>query len=240
MKVNAIWIGDTIPELHAMCMRSWLRHGHKYVLWTYDPTIDVPSGVIRRNARQVFDSPILRYVCENGSHNDGSPVLHANMFRYKFLAEHGGTFIDSDTLCLSNEMPESYCFSSENAKHDIPNFAFVRLPPRTALMQACFVEAQHRLHEPTAGRFGPKLLSDMMRHVYGEPTLPNEFKVLPAAAFCKLRWHQTAQFFAEQAPDLTGCYGLHLWARQLQKEQAKVVAKHPPTSLWERFRREYT
>jgi|GEM_PF-6827863 len=243
MIVNAIWIDGELSPVTWLCMSSWIKHGHEVNLWVYDRWIDFPAGVQLCDANEIFRSPILRYTDKR---NEGSPALHANLFRYKFLAEEGGVFIDADTLCLSDDFPEGYFFSSENADRQIPNFACAYLPGGLGLMQWAFVQGMTRLDDRTAGRFGPKLLNEGMRGNQSVKILPDlsgvshRVRVLPASDYCQLRWHQTAKFFDADPPVMNGVYGQHLWARVLRKNERDLMAEYPETSLWETWKREYT
>jgi len=226
--VNAIWIGDHFPLLQQMCAQSWIDHGHEYHLWVYRMIPNAPRGVIIYDAAVILPGKIHLY--QDAGHQ-GSPVLHANLFRYEFLAKRGGAFIDADTLCLATfDLSDGFVFSSEGTRQR-PNFAFVNVPEeRTGFARACVTEARQRLSDPSWGGFGPALLAEQIE-VHGLAR-----KVLSPEVFCPLNWNKTPQFFESPPPSLDGSLGVHLWQQVLRKNGRDLNATYPADSLWEQWK----
>lgn len=233
MRVNAVWIGKEFPMVQRLSARSWLAHGHEYHLWVYDHVVGVPDGVIVRDGTDILEGPIHRYT--DPKHKD-SPVLHANLFRYAFLAKRGGAFVDADTVCLAEfDLTGEWAFSSEVvAKKPHPNFAFVCVPEReTAFARDCYGEAQSRLHTKTWGLFGPALLNQQIaNHDMGAYVLAPE-------VFCKIGYWEISRFFDPDPPDMEGCLGSHMWQQILSRNGIDLILDRPKTSLWQRWREAY-
>lgn len=234
MIVNAVWIGERLPETERMCARSWLAHGHECRLWTYGPVEGVPDGVRLLDAAAVLPPPIHRY--ENKEHK-GSPVLHANLWRYEFLWQLGGAVIDMDTLCVSNQEVPTWetVISSEGQFH--PNLAFIQVPrPDTEFVLWCKREAWRRLGDEGARRVGGNFGPGLVRNAVDECKMWGS--VVEPDVFCPFGWQQTHSFFEEPAPELPVLtIGVQLWSAVIRREHGNLRA--PDGSLWARWRREY-
>lgn len=233
MIVNAVWIDSPLSLVADLCIRSWLHHGHQVRLWSYDPALVVPEGAELCDASEILAGPIHRY---QDKRHAGSPVLHANLFRYEFLYARGGAFLDADTLCLKHFKLSGYAFSTEvvrNQPH--PNWAFVNFPePRSRLAAACREQALEALQDPSWGNFGPRVLKAHVDRLRLTPCC------LPPELFCPIHWGYTAKFFeAEPRDALNGSYGVHLWQQVLRKNGTDLAADYPAGSLWERWKAKY-
>jgi len=84
------------------CISSFVRRGYEYVLYSYDLTMAVPSGVELRDAREVTpkgDVDLFLY--------GGKPDLShfSDYFRYQMFAATEHVWVDTDIL-LINAFPE--------------------------------------------------------------------------------------------------------------------------------------
>jgi hypothetical protein len=137
-------------------MRSFLDQGHSFHLYTYSSELEVPFGVVLRNAADLFEqSEFFTYKTGRGA---GSPAAFANLFRYKLLAECGGWWVDTDIICLSHEIPQLddfFAFESGN----IINNAILLFPAKDPLMINCLMEALRIGDNASWGEAGPRLLT---------------------------------------------------------------------------------
>jgi len=119
---NAIWIGPKLGPIHAACLRSFVRAGHRVVLHSYDPPSDVPSGVELADARALMpESRIVYY------EKSGSPALFANLFRYQLLKAGLGLYIDCDVYCVRPIEDADYVMGWQDQRR--LNNAVLKLPP---------------------------------------------------------------------------------------------------------------
>ncbi len=124
---NAIWIGPKLGPIHAACLRSFVRAGHRVVLHSYDPPSDVPSGVEVTDARGLMpESRIVRYEA------NGSPALFANLYRYEILKAGLGLYVDCDLYCVRPIEDEDYIFGWQDLRS--LNNAVLKLPPACPLL----------------------------------------------------------------------------------------------------------
>jgi hypothetical protein len=125
--VNSLWIGEALGPVERACLASFLRNGHAFTLWCYDPPKGVPPGVRLRDAAEILPRDrIIR-------HRGGSPALFANHFRYRLQRLGLGIWVDCDLYLLRPllDMPE-HLFAWES--EDRINNALIRFPPSSPLI----------------------------------------------------------------------------------------------------------
>ena len=102
MLFTSLWVGEELPPMSRLCIKSFLDHGHSFQLFCYKRYEDMPPGVKVRDAREILpEEDIFR----DTSHNSFAPF--ADWFRMKFLSEEGGFWVDMDVVCLKDEAPTS-------------------------------------------------------------------------------------------------------------------------------------
>lgn len=122
--INAVWVGPTLGPVHAACLASFVRHGHKVRLHCYERPEDLPTGVEAVDASSILPaSRIVRYRA------GGSLALFANLFRYELLAAGAGLYVDCDVYCLKPMEDSDYIFGWENSS--AINNAVLKLPPES-------------------------------------------------------------------------------------------------------------
>lgn len=233
MIVNAIWIGDELPLLQRMCLNSWTYHGFTVCLWTYHFDVrGVPPEVMLCDAREILSGEILRY--EDKRHA-GSPVLHANIFRYEFLYQRGGTFIDADTLCRADFKPRTFPCISTEGKEKHPNLAFIHLPTsHSYFAKLCLRRARAQLEgAKNWGQFGPKIVKETIEMIGLQSWCCDPFM------WCPIHWSESSRIFDPSPPDLTGSLGVHLWQQMFTRDKVDLNAEYPKTSLWEQWKEKY-
>jgi len=98
--VSGLWVGDSLPFLAELSIRSYLAQGIKFQLFTYEPYSNIPEGTIIMDASAVIaQEDIFR-------HSTGSLAPFADWFRNTWMVEHGGIWTDLDVICLSPNLPD--------------------------------------------------------------------------------------------------------------------------------------
>lgn len=120
--VNAVWIGPRLGPVHAACLGSFLRHGHRVVLHVYETPADLPAGVELADAEELLpQSRIVRYT------NGGGLAIFSDMLRYELIRKGLGLYVDCDCYCLAPIEDGDFIFGYESA--DIVTNAVLKLPP---------------------------------------------------------------------------------------------------------------
>jgi len=106
--INSVWIGPTLGLVHAACLRSFVRLGHRVVLHVYERPADVPDGIELADAAELLPaSKIIRYS------RGGSPAITADFLRYEMQREGLGLYVDCDCYCLKPIEDADYIFGLE-------------------------------------------------------------------------------------------------------------------------------
>lgn len=226
--INAVWVGDTLGAVHAACLRSFLRHGHRVVLHSFEAIVDVPRGIELVNAENLMErSEIVRYK------KNGSLALTANIYRYRILQEGLGIYVDCDVFCLRPFPEQKFLFGKESdicinnavlnvpAEHPLldtlieasndPYFIPWWLPPkkqRRRRIRKAIGFSVHISHQPW-GTIGPRLLTRAVeRH-----GLTNQ--AMPIDVFYPCSFYHTDLLFEPglSVEDLVThrSLGIHLW-----------------------------
>jgi glycosyltransferase involved in cell wall biosynthesis len=102
--IHGMWIGHELSKLEQLTIRSFLHHGHAFNLWLYDELeSELPDGVVVRDASTILPRDrIFRKQAPDpgGIVGRDSYGPFSDLFRYKLLHDHGGTWVDMDVTCL--------------------------------------------------------------------------------------------------------------------------------------------
>jgi hypothetical protein len=224
---QSFWYGDALSPYEEACIRSFLDHGHRFALYTYEKGLRVPDGVERRDAAALV--PFDEYFTYGPGVGEGSPALFANLFRYKLLAENGGWWVDTDVVCLSRAVPDSeiYCAYQETGS---VNNAVLRLPKGHPIAIEGHRKAQAIRDRARWGETGPELLSALIdAHGLGGRVhpMPACYPVHYTEAIDLLR-PSRAHVLRERVRDATF---LHLWNEMFRREDVDKTKRPPPGSL---------
>ncbi len=108
-RVTGLWVGDCLPPLAELCLRSYVANGVGFQLFTYRHYPNVPEGVLVRDAGEILPEECVFI------HKNGSLAPFADWFRYTWMAREGGFWSDLDVICLTPNVPrELPWFAREN------------------------------------------------------------------------------------------------------------------------------
>jgi hypothetical protein len=131
---NAIWIGPELGPMHAACLRSFVRAGHRTVLHCFRPPNDVPKGVELADASKLL--PESRLTRHNAT---GSVAIFSDLLRYEILRAGLGLYVDCDMYCVRPIADEQYIFGWSSSK--AINNAVLKLPAESpALLDLCEIK----------------------------------------------------------------------------------------------------
>ncbi|MDA4846746.1 hypothetical protein [Hoeflea poritis] len=126
--INALWIGPVLGPVHASCLVSFARAGHRVVLHAFDEIEDVPEGI------ELFDATRLMARDEIIRHNSGSLALASDIYRYRIQREAMGIYVDCDVYCLKPFPGDDYLFGWE--ADDLIGTAVQRIPAGSELLSS--------------------------------------------------------------------------------------------------------
>lgn len=204
---QSFWIGDRLSPYEALCMRSFLDHGHAFALYAYSDRLEVPRGVELRDASAIL--PKDQCFAYSTGFGSGSFSACSNLFRYLLLHRFGGWWVDTDVVCLTGRIPFYYSFfAHEDA--DFINGAVLYFEPGDRLIEECLRDALELGRDVTWGQIGPRLIT---RKVHA---LNRGWEAQASATCYPIHWSAALDLVdprktAEIAASTSDSMLLHLW-----------------------------
>jgi hypothetical protein len=125
---HSLWLGETMPPLLASCLETFVRHGHRVVLWAYRRLPDLPRGIELSDAAEVL--PFERV---------GLPSMDRRVagirgpVSVRTAGFDGDIWIDADLICLRPlTFKDAYLFAYESRTQI--NNAVLRLPAGSTIL----------------------------------------------------------------------------------------------------------
>ncbi len=234
--VASLWIGGSLSFLEQLCLRSFVDHGHRTILYTYGTVANVPPGIEVMDANLIF--PNENYIRHARS---GSPAVHADAFRYRMIELQNVIWVDADMLCMRPwDFHDQWVFGWEkpgklvcNAVLGLPRFS----KTLAKLNELCSDEypiapwaapAEKERLEAAARAGTPVHVSELEWGVWGPAALTHFLNetgemrhVLPQEAFFPISFKRRRALLSPGMhieEELTpACYGVHLWNRRVRR-----------------------
>ncbi|WBU64214.1 hypothetical protein [Paracoccus aerodenitrificans] len=247
-ELATFWAGDLGPIEYAS-IGSFLRHGHRLSIYSYDRLAGLPEGVQGLDANEILPArEVARYSRE------GSPSLHSNFFRYALMEKTESVWVDLDMIALRPfDFAGDRIYAHENPER--VNCAVLRMPKDSPALAellkfkpgmrgiAPHITGLRRLkyrirtlgqgvpiEEWPWGSTGPRALSAYLRrHDEMKYAMPVEtfYPIVPAD--CERFVAPAALSDDDFGP---GTYGVHLSASNVQKVlAARYDGKIPENSF---------
>jgi hypothetical protein len=123
--IQGLWIGDKLSRFEYNSIKSYLKQGYEYHLYTYSDVKNIPKGVIIKDGREILGENEIFYY-------EGSITPFSDLFRYKLLYDKGGVWTDCDIICI-RRLPVSlkYIFVAERTILKGAFSSCIKTPPYT-------------------------------------------------------------------------------------------------------------
>src|SRR5262245_29437184 len=95
MQLFSFWSFAPLTYIERLCLQSMLAAGHPVVVYTYDGPLDVPAGVVVKDANEIVQRERVFLHAESGNLGPFS-----DFFRYEAMRRSIGTWTDLDMLFL--------------------------------------------------------------------------------------------------------------------------------------------
>ena len=76
--IQGLWIGHELSRFEYNSIKSYIKQGYEYHLYTYENVKNIPKGVILKDGNEILDSSYIFYY-------EGSIAPFSDIFRYKLL-----------------------------------------------------------------------------------------------------------------------------------------------------------
>ncbi len=226
--VRSLWIGPVSP-LERLCMESFVRCGHEFHLFMYDPVADLPPGVVVRDAASIL-SPARVFRNRLGK-GKGSYAGFADVFRYQMLHDLGGWWVDMDLFCLKPfAFDAPYVFGSEDKP--VAN-GVIKAPRGCDLMRRVCEECR----QIDADKVWWNEAGEILYRAVHELDLLGW--VQPPETFSPIVWHELPQYVRGKRQFTPGgaSYAVHLYHEMWRRNKLDKWKNHGPRSVVEILKR---
>ena len=212
---------------------SFLKNGHEYHLYAYDPLANVPPGTVVRDANEILPrAKIFQY------RHQQSYAGFSNFFRYKLLLERGGWWADTDLVCLKPfDFPDQHVFGSEICDgREVLTSGIIKAPAGSEAMAHAWGVCQTKIPEQLIwGETGPRLIAEIVDKYSLQPC------VKPYQVFCPLGYQEWRKMLEPNKDDswLGTSHAVHLWNEMWRAAGENKNASHDPQSPYELLKRTY-
>ncbi len=248
-RVEGMWVGDTLPPLAELCMRSFLDQGFHFRLWSYRHFKGIPGEVENEDAGSILTSDkVFR-------HSSGSYSPFGDWFRYELLSKLGGLWTDMDVACLQPFQmgPDPWFACEENGVASLGLVRFSQGHPLTHWLarlsedptipvpwdQQADLERKERLRNEF--RCPKQLRMNVPWGITGPAEFTkavNHFSLqrfaAPSRSVYPVPWgvwrHSFNGTFSLQEPRFKDSLGIHLWGEMLRREP-DAMQNLSPTSI---------
>ncbi len=149
-QIASFWFGSDLSWLEALCIQSYLDHGHSFTLYAAHDIAHVPHGVDLRHASEIlWPAPF-----ELRPEDRLGVAVFSDIFRLRLLERTDFVWVDLDALCLKPfDFASPFVFASSQSG-TFPN-GVLRLPQesQTLAQMMAFVTSAN----PTQPWRGAKL-----------------------------------------------------------------------------------
>jgi hypothetical protein len=144
-EVGTLWIGGSLSWMEQLCLKSFVDHGQKITLFSYEDIPNVPEGVICRDGRDILNTDdFIKYEKKD------SFALFADYFRLHMIHQNPGMiWVDTDVYChRPMDYDSDYVLGFELAgKHRVNN-AVMGLPSDSAILADMLAYMENRYAIP--------------------------------------------------------------------------------------------
>lgn len=230
--VRSFWMGGALSNLEQLSIYSYLANGHRFEIFTYDSSLQLPKDVVKRDAREIIPANKL-FLDSRGSY-----ASFADWFRFKMLFKLGGWWTDLDSVCLKfMDVANEYSFSSEGIEESyLVNIGNIKAPKRAAFLDECLHEIDLLLAkgDNSWGKYGLNLIRKVLSSYDYE-----EYLHTPKY-FCPIHYKDVSNLVSENAPKIPQeAYAIHLWNGMWNFRNLDKNAVYAENSLFESLKRKY-
>lgn len=169
---GSLWVGGPLRKLQQTCLASFVHFGHTINLFVYDMDMQVPDGVIKRDAREVIPEDNIFLVRD-------TYAAFSDVFRYNMLHKFDLIWVDADTLCLTDDwsfFEDDILFCNEYDDYYVGGV--LKLPRNSEITK--YLVNQVKLVDPSSmfwAEMGPTLLTKAIKK-YGYESYCQDMKTL--------------------------------------------------------------
>jgi hypothetical protein len=265
MIVQSLWVGDTLTDMEIYSIKSFLKLGYDFHLYTYNKVDRLPKSkkgwgkLIIKNANEIILEKNIFKLKE-------MYLPFADIWRYKLLYLKGGYWVDLDLIAIKDFHKKfqnmEYLFSSERTiqkgayklkQKYVPNIGVLKAPKGSPFYKEAYdisMEIQNKGKNKDKIKY-MRIIRDLIeKYNYSKYVLKPEY-------FCHLSWwHAKDAYLPKDIKNpFTEKYGvkgyslnsmfngknvytIHLWRSLLvHKYKIDLNGKYMEGTLWEEIKK---
>ena len=112
IELTALWVGESINSLVELSWLSWLKQGYKVIVYNVNIIkADLPKSLTKFINNKLFFKNALKIM----PFDSGEEILPlSDLWRYKFLYQKGGIWLDSDMILLDQLPNQEFIITTEH------------------------------------------------------------------------------------------------------------------------------
>ena len=230
--IQSLWIGGPLSEMEKLSIRSFVKNGHPFHLYTYGDVPSVPDGAIIVDANEIIPRKDVFKV-------RGGYSSFSDFFRWKLVRDRGGWYCDADTVCLKPfKFSGEYVFVGGLGKPgsaDCVSSGMFKAPKGSPIMEWGWAQCQSM--DPATmswGQAGPPLFTEAV-HRFG---LTN--RIVAGDLFFPIFYTEAPRIFTDiYIPRISpACFSIHLFNEMWRLAGADKNAEYPG-SLYEKLKERF-
>ncbi len=171
---RTFWHGPVLGPYQLLCLRSFVDHGHRVEIFTYDKELGVPDWVVHRDARDILPADEIRHY--RSGFGKGSPALHSDLFRQALLQKLCGWWVDLDVVLLRTDVPQDDIFVAAAPQGGLVYVGVLFFPHPHAILDELVAQSTLAARGDVQwGEIGPLLWTRLIReHDLTTHVLPSQ------------------------------------------------------------------
>jgi hypothetical protein len=224
-EVVMLWVGDKIPELQQLSIKSLLLTNHNVNFYTYKKFTELEQFKDFPNFNNGDANDIVNekdiWTYKVSAHGKGSYAGFANHWRLIYLLKNGGTWVDSDIIAIKNVVDfgkNKIMIASElpDRRRSIDNACngFLSFPKGDVLVEEMEKLCSDVGSDARFGQTGPTGLKKCMRiHRKYEEYLLSHEAICPVPSYNYKHYSSMTpeEVYKENNLDHKDIYGFHIW-----------------------------
>jgi len=230
--IQSFWTGSVLSPVEQLSIKSYLKAGHPFHLYTYGDVGTVPAGTVVKDANDIAPKWKLTKFQNLANFSD--------YFRYLLLYKNGNWWSDLDSFCFQPfDFPEPYVFASQlSANPGNPENlcgGIIKAPANSEIMRYCMTRvAMTDTSKNDWADIGPHLIMDAV------PRYDLQRYAKSKWVFCPLdHFNAPANIFGPDSWNVEfppETCAIHLWNEEARRAGIDKWASHPG-SLFDRLQR---
>ena len=227
--IRSFWFGNPMNWICDLSMKSYIRQGHKFELYTYED-FPVPKGVMIMDANKIVPESASFQMMNSVDGIRGRYSTFANIFRYKLLFDKGGVWSDLDSICIKplifdNDIEVMFATEGSKSGIEINNCNIFVANSGNALFGKLYKSSVSKdIDSLEHLSFNKKFIIETME----EMGIDWMTYVSPKEMFCPIPWYKIHQIFSSKNEfNLMGMmkntYAIHIYNNIIEADHPEYL-----------------